>query len=103
LDRHQGAGLIENRDGALDADVDAKDHFFPLALPGRSGVGQRCLFQTEFWRRGALSARRRSLNHRSGSFAEIVGVCQKYSFADQKRVALSAWAAHVSNPGPVPP
>jgi hypothetical protein len=36
-------------------------------------------------------------------FAEIVGVYQKYSFADQQRVALSAWAAHVSKPGPVPP
>ena len=36
------------------------------------------------------------LNHTSGSFAGIVGVYQKHSFADEKRVALDKWAAHVT-------
>jgi integrase len=32
------------------------------------------------------------LNHTSGSFAGIVGVYQRHSFADEKRQALEAWA-----------
>jgi integrase len=35
------------------------------------------------------------LNHASGSFAGIVGVYQKHSFADEKRAALNAWSRHV--------
>lgn len=35
------------------------------------------------------------LNHASGSFAGIVGVYQKHSFADEKRAALEAWGRHV--------
>ena len=35
------------------------------------------------------------LNHTSGSFAGIVGVYQKHSFADEKRAALEAWGRHV--------
>lgn len=35
------------------------------------------------------------LNHQSGSFAGIVGVYQRHSFADEKRHALAAWGAHV--------
>jgi integrase len=35
------------------------------------------------------------LNHTSGSFAGIVGVYQKHSFADEKRAALEAWGKHV--------
>jgi integrase len=35
------------------------------------------------------------LNHTSGSFAGIVGVYQKHSFADEKRHALEAWGRHV--------
>jgi integrase len=35
------------------------------------------------------------LNHQSGSFAGIVGVYQKHSFADEKRHALEAWGRHV--------
>jgi integrase len=31
------------------------------------------------------------LNHTSGSFAGIVGVYQRHSFADEKRKALEAW------------
>lgn len=34
VDRHQGAGLVENRGGALNADVNAKDHFL---LPCKAG------------------------------------------------------------------
>jgi integrase len=37
----------------------------------------------------------RVLNHRSGSFAGIVSVYQKYDFADEKRQALEAWGHHV--------
>jgi integrase len=33
----------------------------------------------------------RVLNHTSGSFAGIVGVYQKHSFADEKRAALEQW------------
>jgi integrase len=35
------------------------------------------------------------VNHSSGSFAGIVGVYQRHSFADEKRTALEAWGAHV--------
>jgi integrase len=35
------------------------------------------------------------LNHTSGSFAGIVGVYQKHSFADEKRHALEAWGRHI--------
>jgi integrase len=35
------------------------------------------------------------LNHVSGSFAGIVGVYQRHSFADEKRAAMTAWARHV--------
>lgn len=37
----------------------------------------------------------RLLNHTSGSFAGVVGVYQKHSFADEQRIALDAWAAHI--------
>jgi len=36
------------------------------------------------------------LNHSSGSFAGIVGVYQKHSFADEKRQALEAWGNFVA-------
>ena len=36
------------------------------------------------------------LNHVSGSFAGIVGVYQRHSFADEKRAAMDAWAQHVA-------
>jgi integrase len=35
------------------------------------------------------------LNHVSGSFAGIVGVYQRHSFADEKRAAMQKWARHV--------
>jgi integrase len=35
------------------------------------------------------------LNHISGSFAGIVSVYQKHSFADEKRAALDAWGHHI--------
>jgi integrase len=35
------------------------------------------------------------LNHVSGSFAGIVGVYQRHSFADEKRAAMQVWARHV--------
>jgi integrase len=35
------------------------------------------------------------LNHTSGSFAGIVGVYQRHSFAEEKRKALEMWSAHV--------
>jgi len=37
------------------------------------------------------------LNHTSGSFAGIVGVYQRHSFADEKRNALEAWARFVGS------
>jgi integrase len=37
------------------------------------------------------------LNHASGSFAGIVAVYQKHSFADEKRHALDAWGAFVTD------
>jgi integrase len=37
------------------------------------------------------------LNHTSGSFAGIVSVYQKHSFADEKRRALDAWGAFVAD------
>jgi integrase len=35
------------------------------------------------------------LNHQSGSFGGIVGVYQRHSFADEKRLALETWARFV--------
>jgi integrase len=35
------------------------------------------------------------LNHTSGSRGGIVGVYQRHDYADQKRVALELWAAHI--------
>ena len=35
------------------------------------------------------------LNHLSGSFASIVGVYQRHSFADEKRAAMQTWSRHV--------
>jgi len=37
------------------------------------------------------------LNHVSGSFAGIVGVYQRHSFADEKARAMAAWARHVES------
>jgi integrase len=37
------------------------------------------------------------LNHSSGSFAGIVGVYQRHSFADEKRRALDAWGAFIAD------
>jgi integrase len=37
------------------------------------------------------------LNHTSGSFAGIVGVYQRHTFADEKRQALDAWARFVAS------
>jgi integrase len=37
------------------------------------------------------------LNHSSGSFAGIVGVYQKHTFADEKRQALETWGAFVDD------
>ncbi|MCW2200445.1 hypothetical protein M2227_002535 [Bradyrhizobium elkanii] len=35
------------------------------------------------------------LNHKSGTFRGVVGVYQRHGFAEEKRAALDAWAAHV--------
>jgi integrase len=40
----------------------------------------------------ALPVIEKVVNHSSGSFAGIVGVYQRHSFADEKRTALQAWA-----------
>jgi integrase len=37
----------------------------------------------------------RCLNHISGSFAGIVGIYQKYNFADEMRAAMERWGRHV--------
>ena len=36
------------------------------------------------------------LNHASGSFAGVVGVYQRHSFADEKRAALEVWGNFVA-------
>lgn len=43
----------------------------------------------------ALPVIEKCLNHISGSFAGIVGVYQHHDYADEKRAAWEAWAAHV--------
>jgi integrase len=43
----------------------------------------------------ALPVIEKLLNHTSGSFAGIVGVYQRHSFADEKRSALEAWSRFV--------
>ena len=35
------------------------------------------------------------LNHTSGSFGGVAGIYQRHHFADEKRTALDAWAAHI--------
>ena len=44
----------------------------------------------------ALPVIEKVLNHRSGSFAGIVGVYQHHDFADEKRAALDGWARFVT-------
>lgn len=43
----------------------------------------------------ALPVVEKVLNHTSGSFGGVAGVYQRHHFADEKRAALEAWAAHV--------
>jgi integrase len=38
----------------------------------------------------------RLLNHASGSFADVAGVYQRYSFSEEKRQALELWASFVT-------
>jgi integrase len=35
------------------------------------------------------------LNHKSGTFRGIAGIYQRYTFAEEKRTALAAWASYV--------
>jgi hypothetical protein len=35
------------------------------------------------------------LGHTAGSRAGVVGIYQRYDYADEKRAALEAWGAHV--------
>ncbi|MDB5444729.1 MAG: integrase family protein [Phenylobacterium sp.] len=56
----------------------------------------------------ALPVVERCLNHVSGSFSGIVGVYQRHGYTDEKRDALTRWAAHVvgltqASPGNVKP
>ena len=44
-----------------------------------------------------LAVTEKVLNHRSGSFAGIVGVYQRHNFSDEKRDALERWGAHVAD------
>jgi integrase len=44
----------------------------------------------------ALPVIEKALNHASGSFAGIVGVYQRHSFAEEKRRALEAWGNYVT-------
>jgi integrase len=37
------------------------------------------------------------LNHSSGTFGGVAGVYQRYTFANEKRSALAAWASHVES------
>jgi integrase len=37
------------------------------------------------------------LNHTSGSFRGVAGVYQRHEFSQEKRIALEAWAAHVTS------
>lgn len=37
------------------------------------------------------------LNHSSGTFGGVAGVYQRYTFANEKRTALAAWASHVES------
>jgi integrase len=39
----------------------------------------------------------RILNHTGGTFAGIVGVYQRHSFADEKCTALTAWTCHIES------
>lgn len=42
-----------------------------------------------------LSVVEKVLNHISGSFGGVTGIYQRHKFANEKRVALEMWAAHV--------
>jgi integrase len=44
----------------------------------------------------ALPVTERVLNHVSGSFSGIVGVYQRHEYAEEQRIALERWAAHVA-------
>jgi hypothetical protein len=66
VDFHQGAGLIENRDGALYADVDAEDHsaprhfqfYFTTRIPpgfaGDFGIKCAAIVRRRSWRKSMI-------------------------------------------------
>jgi hypothetical protein len=43
----------------------------------------------------ALPTSEKALNHASGSFAGIVGVYQRHTFAEETKLAFIAWGDHV--------
>lgn len=81
-----GFAIIKNQlDAALPADM-PRWVFHDLRRSFASGMARLGI---------NLPVIEKLLNHVSGSFAGIVGVYQRHSFADEKRAAMTAWARHI--------
>ena len=81
-----GFAIIKNRlDTALPADIPLWV-FHDLRRSFASGCARLGV---------SLPVIEKLLNHTGGSFAGIVGIYQRHSFADEKRDAIEKWAAHV--------
>jgi hypothetical protein len=60
------------------------------------GVAARRTLATGLQRLGVrLEVTEAVLNHLSGSRAGVVGIYQRHDWAEEKRVALDAWSAHL--------
>jgi hypothetical protein len=62
-----------------------------LDLPRYPAVGGK----RSCWAGVNLPVIERCLNHVSGSFAGVVGIYQKHSFADEMRASMERWARYV--------
>jgi integrase len=73
---------------ALDAQMQPKEHWElrDLRRTAASGMARLGI---------ELPVIEKVLNHKSGSFAGVVGVYQRHEYAAEKRAALQRWADHV--------
>ena len=90
--RLNGLMLLEARQEAAERGDDAT----AVEIPRWTLHDLRRTVASELARLGiSLPVIEKVLNHTSGSFAGIMAVYQRHSFADEKRQALDAWARHI--------
>jgi integrase len=103
LPRFEGCDFVLSNDGKTAASNFGKnkkrlDALLPADMPAWRLHDLRRTVATGMAKLGVeLPVIERCLNHVSGSFAGIVGVYQKHSFAREKRDAFQRWSAHVNH------